>query len=281
MFKISIIFLFAIFINVANAKEFEIFDGTQYSDKPNMAKYGIKPITILYESWIWKNNENRDVPPSAKRVKQLADTYDGKTDYIVIDIENWKVQGHPYRPWVIKNSISKYVQTFDTFKRYFHKSKLGYFGAILPVSNYTASIADHNNKIYKQWVNSNNNMKQLADIVDVAFPSIYTYDKDPKIWDKSFKNKITELRRIYSGKIYAFIWPQYFDHEPAPKYLNLHFIPGEFWKHQLEAAYNTVDGVIIWGGWDFNKRKRLSWDNNAEWFISTKKFIAEKRIISE
>lgn len=257
----------------AHNKEFKVYDGTQYQNRPDMKQYGIKDITILYASRFWDKNQSRKDIPSEKRLKSLAQKYDGKTEMIVLDIEHWKVQGHPLRPWIINESIEKYTETIKLFKSYTTQSRVGYFGGPFPISNYNASIADKNSSLYKTWIEDNSKLTSLANHVDAVFPSVYTYNENIAEWEKSFLRKIENLKRFYNGKVYVFLWPQYFDNKPAPEHLRLEYIDPEFWKHQLEFAKQHVDGVVIWGGWDFKNWRRLDWDNNAEWWLETKKFI--------
>jgi len=252
---------------------FRVFDGTQYINRPDMRKYGIENITILYGFNFWKKNENQDFIPNTKRLIKLARKYDGKSKMIVLDIEHWTVQGHPLRPWIINNSIDKYIKTFNIFKAHAKISKIGYFGGIFPISNYKASIANKESTEYRTWEKDNSKMAGLAKIVDVAFPSVYTYSDDIKLWEKSFLAKVEQLRTKYTGEIFVFLWPQYFDHEPTPEHLQLKFIPADFWYHQLEFAQKHVDGVVIWGGWNFKKWKPRVWDKTAEWWLETKNFI--------
>ncbi|MCW9014366.1 MAG: hypothetical protein OQL06_11330 [Gammaproteobacteria bacterium] len=242
-----------------------------------MRKFGINKITVLYGSRFWDKGESRDDIPTTQRLKKLARKYDGKSRMIVLDIEHWKVQGHPLRPWIINDSIDKYIKTFNIFKTHTKLSKVGYFGGIFPISNYKASIASKESSEYRTWKKDNRKISELAKIVDVAFPSVYTYSDDIKQWEKSFLAKIEQLKTLYTGEIYVFLWPQYFDHSPAPEHLQLKFIPADFWYHQLEFAQKHVNGVVIWGGWDFDKWKPMEWDNNAAWWIETKAFMKDNK----
>ena len=278
MYKILFLFPILILFYSSQTYSFSLYDGTQYRNRPDMRKYGIKNITILYGHRFWGGNSTRVDIPDNERLKYLAKKYDKPGQMIVLDIEHWKVQGHPYKPWIINESIEKYIKIINLFKKNIKYSKVGYFGAILPVSNYKASISDKNSRLYKQWKSDNKKLSKLAKTVDVAFPSVYTYSDNIKLWEKSFLRKIEQLKLIYSGKIFVFLWPQYFDHAPADKHLQLKFIPAKTWRHQLEFSKKHVDGVVIWGGWDFEEWKPMDWDDNAPWWIETKQFINSNQI---
>jgi len=274
VFLISVFILFSSQL-VAKNNSFEIYDGTQYKNRPNMEQYGIKDITILYGSRFWDKGKSREDIPSNKRLKKLARKYDGKTEMIVLDIEHWKVQGHPLRPWIIDKSIKKYTETIKIFKSHTMQSKVGYFGGPFPISNYRASIADKNSSLYKTWIQDNDKLSKLANHVDAVFPSVYTYNENIAEWEKSFLRKVENIKRFHNGKVYVFLWPQYFDNAPAPEHLRLKFMPANFWKHQLEFANKHVDGVVIWGGWDFKKWQPMVWDDNSDWWIETKKVVTK------
>ena len=111
--------------------------------------------------------------------------------------------------------------------------------------------------------------------MDIAFPSVYTYATDPDLWLQSMDGKLAELARIYNGPIYPFLWPQYFDHEPAPLEIRTKFLDPKFWELQLRIACTLTNGAIIWGGWDFKNEKRMDWDSNAAWWIVTKDLLSE------
>jgi len=273
-YKYIFLFLLVSFSFTANSKDkFKIYDGTQYRNKPNFSSYDINNTTILYASRFWKKNQSRNKIPSETTFKELSNRFDGKSEFIVLDIEHWPVQGYPNL--YIRNSINKYKKFYSTAKEHFSKSKLGYFGGPIPISNFTRSIQPKDSKLYKVWSEDNDRLKDLGNSTDILFPSAYTYTESIDDWNIHFHSMLEQAKKFNPKKIYFFLWPQYFDHKPTPKKLHLKFIPSHYWKHQLSMALKHADGVIIWGGWDFKNKDKMNWDDNAEWWIITKEFINE------
>jgi hypothetical protein len=63
----------------------------------------------------------------------------------------------------------------------------------------------------------------------------------------------------------VFLWPEF--HESSEfKYT---FVSGETWGHQLKVACEIADGVVIWGGWDLQKKRAREWDDHASWWKVT------------
>jgi hypothetical protein len=118
-------------------------------------------------------------------------------------------------------------------------------------------------------------VKPIAQLVDISFPSVYTYSADRMVWLKSLHAQVAEARRLFDGPVYVFLWPQYFDHEPADADLRLQYIDGDFWRFQLDEVKKVADGVVIWGGWDFSKGRPAIWVPTAPWWESTKAFVTD------
>jgi len=249
---------------------FRIFDGTMYADKPNLGQYGIEYIKILYSNDFWDKGEKRRDVPAKEKIKRLADIYRDQ-EYVVLDIEQWPTQGHKYRPWIMDESVEKYTYVLKAFKSTAPMVKAGLF--VLPVSNYSKSLAKKGSPLYDEWTKENKRFSSLAKLVDVAFVSSYTYEENWCNWKTSVEAKMQQLRSIYKGEVYLFLWPQYYDHSPAPEHLQLKFIPRDFWRFQLKTAKLMANGVVIWGGWDFKNGRSLKWDDSAEWWHETVEFI--------
>lgn len=259
-------------------KSFVIFDATLYSKKPNLYQHGIKPITVLYGQDFWKKNENNEYLPSDDKLKSLAKKHNIKSRYIVLDVEHWHVQGHPNRPWIMEENSRKYISLFKKFKAYTPGSRVGYFGSILPISNYEKSISPTDSKLHNQWLSENKRMAPLASLIDVAYPAAYTYSTDKALWEESLLAHLAELKKYFKGEVYIFIWPQYFDHAPAPEDIRLKYIPADYWRFQLETIKKHADGIVIWGGWDFDSWQPQTWNNEAEWWQETLSFLKETNI---
>lgn len=252
---------------------FVVYDGTKYRNKPDLASHGIRPIRVLYNNQFWNKGESTDNLPSKRRVEDIAQDLAEAGEWVVIDIEVWPVQGYNRRPWIMEQNIEKYMTVFRWIKDVDPSLTVGYFGRVPITSNYKGSIMDPASAEYAKWQSDNDRMKPLAALVDVAFPSAYTYSDDRVQWKKSLLAKIRETRRIFDGHIFVFLWPQYFDHAPAPKQIRLQYMPADFWRFQLETAKQYADGIVIWGGWDFGEWRPQQWDDEAPWWQVTKTFM--------
>lgn len=249
---------------------FRVFEATKYRERPAMSEYGIEELGLLYDHQFWNKKENRNNIPRDEVIQKLAKRY-SKYEYIVLDIEHWKTQGYRYRPWIPQENIRKYIHVFNEFKKHAPDSKIGYFAKV-PVSNYKLSLQKRGDDKYQFWIDENQKMKPIADIVDVAFPSTYTYEKNWCKWEQSFISKINEMKKIHKGEFFPFIWPQYHE-KPVDKSIRLEYIDYNFWLFQLATTRKYADGVVIWGGWDFDKWTRKTWSNQTEWWAATKFFM--------
>jgi hypothetical protein len=118
-----------------------------------------------------------------------------------------------------------------------------------------------------------NNPIGLADKVDLLFPSLYTFYDDAAGWDLYAKGNIDEARR-YGKLAYPFLWMQY--HNSTPRGWQL--LAPEYFAHQVEWCLDNADGVVLWGGYDASG-KGLPWDENAAWWVATKKVLVERGVL--
>ncbi len=264
----------------AQAKEFIVYDATQYEHKPDLRRYGIMPMPVLYDQWAYNDRSAKykkenlpDRAMLAARVKKEARS----SGVIVLDFESWPVMGYSNMPWVMSRSAEKYVNVLRWVKSDVPKIKVGFFG-IVPPSDYLATIAEPSSRRYQQWIRDNNLVKAIANEIDIAFPSVYTYSADRSLWKRSLRAQVSEARRLFGGAVYVFIWPQYFDHAPADPELWLKYMDGEFWRFQLDEVRAVADGVVVWGGWDFERNRPAKWDPNAAWWQETKRFSESNKL---
>ena len=257
---------------------FSVYDATLYKNKPDLTKYGVQKLTVFYTQHVWRDADDRDAPPSFEGIIRRLKKANAKPgEMIVLDFEHWPLQGYRYKPWIYQTSLLNYIETIKRFKYHRPDVQFGFFG-VVPVNNYKRSIQPVDSKAYQIWRGDVQRLNPLTNHIDVAFPVAYTYDDSPELWTRYLHAGLKEARSIYKGKVYPFIWPQYFDHAPTPPNLRLKYLNSTFWRHQLEAVYNNADGVVIWGGWDFANRQAAIWDDKAEWWLATKQFLRDHAI---
>lgn len=234
---------------------FDVYDGSVYKYKPDMSKYGIKPILILYDNVFWDKGEDRKelnrrkIIEAAKKIPPAS--------IVCMDIEHL--------------NADKLKEVALLVKKYAPQAKIGFYG--IPMREYWASIADKNSRQYKDWVKKNEQYAALINEVDILFPSLYTFYPFSAQWEKYAIENIKQAK-IYGKPVYPFLWPQYHD----STILKGSYINGDLWQLELETCYKYADGIVVWGGWDMNAWKAEDWKEDTIWWTVTKKFIASKKI---
>jgi hypothetical protein len=257
--------------NAAQEKNFRVFDCTTYPHKPDLTRFGVETIRIIYgnemfgiplETYFKRFGigQKPDTLPSANWLSKLGNIYQTEP-LVVLDYEGLKaydVAKDKYR-----NDIGEYVWIVQQFKAGKRQkgSMVGYYGV--------PPIADLGRVVYGKPTSSlradNDILKPLVDTVDVLFPSLYTRDPDPNDWLNIAAGTLAEARRISQGKpIFAFIWPRY--HE-MNKVLGGKPIPSKLWRQQLEYLYENADGIVIWDG------NQNLWNEDWPWWQETKVFL--------
>ena len=253
--------------------QFRIFDATFYTNKPDLRKFGIKKIPVMYSGLIWDRNEDRINLPREERVAVLAREIaaNAQNTFAVIDIEHW--------PWVehkgdVPLGMKKLITVLEWFKKYAPSVSFGYYAAP-PVPDFDSANAVETTWRYIRWQKQNEQIALLAQASQVLFPSLYSFSTNREQWVKSAISHIREARRYGTGvPVYVFLWPQY--HE-ITRDRALEFVDKEFWRIQLETAKQYADGIVIWGGWDLKKNRTMIWDDSAPWWVETILFLSKSQ----
>ncbi|MCS6325939.1 MAG: hypothetical protein H8K06_02430 [Nitrospira sp.] len=254
--------------NLQNSKSFIVFDGTLYSDKPDLSAYGLQPIAIGYSAKFgseWYKQADR--LPNIDAVKAVARDAKQGGQMIVLDIEHWPLKGSPE---LIRNSLKKYLAVLEWVRNAAPGLVVGYYGAP-PIRDYWRAIKDPSSYEHRTWMEENDQIRSLASAVDVYVPSLYTFYADQEGWRKYALAQIQEARRYGNGKpVYVLLWPQYHD---SNRFIGGHYLSEDYWKLELETAKQHADGIVIWGGWDLKSNRPAKWDENAAWWTVTKEFM--------
>ncbi len=259
-------------------KKFIIYNALLYGKTPDLTQYGFKQFFIFYEDDLVTKGINRSTgveegAPDLKKIKAAA--LKSKQDPnipVCLDIESWTLDDAH-----VKNSLLKYMDVLNTFKRYNNLSKIGYYGVFphpSPHKEYWYENEMRAGIIMKRWNETNNNVKEVGLNVNIFFPSFYTRNKDLKIWKKIVQEKVAKIKSIRKdAKIYGFVWPQYYsDDQP------FNFIDQEQWKFQLETLYQYCDGIVIWSHYLGPNNKPIDFDYKMPWFQTTLQFINKYKI---
>ena len=251
---------------VSSKRQFAVFDATGFTQKPDLGQYGLKPITVVYPNLMWEGNKVPDTTslPDSSRINAFARLASQSTSVLVIDIEHWPLTGDP---GTVAESVKKYQTVIKWFKASAPSLKVGFYG-VVPIPDYWDSLQEKDSPQSAAWRKENDSLASIAQLVDVLFPSVYTFYEDRNGWSKSAIAQIQEARRYVGGKpVYVFLWPQY--HDSNKKLANT-FLPGDYWRMELETARKYADGVVIWCC-----SNRQAWDDKAPWWLETQGFLKE------
>jgi hypothetical protein len=236
---------------------FQVYESLLYGSQSVFQDAGLKHVKIIYTSDIWRQNEDMKEPDEAL-VRSAARNIVYTGTPVVIDIEHWALTGDEA---LVSASIAKYISVVDWMKQERPEITFGYYGT-LPVRNYWAPVGNNG---MDEWQKQNERLLMLGEHVDAVFPSIYTFYEDQNGWITYAKANIQEARR-YGKPVYPFLWPEY---HSSNAQLTGTDVTGNYWRRQLDLCKEYADGFVIWGGW------KRTWNDNAPWWIATKKFLSE------
>jgi len=243
-------------VSAAPNRGFVVFDALLYKGKPDLQALGM-PRMIQVNSPHGVTRQDGVVDDQVRST--LKDWHDYK-GAIFLDYEIWWTFHVPEAE--VSASIAKLAQTLHLAHQSAPAAQIGYYD-IIPCWDYWGIVKNDQAKI-QEWQNCNARISELADHVDMVMPSLYTFYNDPQGWD-TYAAALLSAARRYHKPVYAFLWPEF--HE-SNRLLKGHNLPGNFWRHELDFCKSRADGVVIWGGW------QEQWDENADWWIETKRFLA-------
>lgn len=261
---------------------FPLFDAMLFERRLGAPDVGMSRIYVTdREFWDGQYPNFKTDEPSERRCRAFARRIAPRKCPVVIDIEHWPTDVRHATEAEVRTSLQKLIAVLDWMRDERPELKLGLYG-ILPSRDYWTPVSYLQAKAlgaatpparlaqlearYNEWVRSNDLVRGiLADKIDFVCPSIYTFYDDQAGWELYARANIAEAKK--AGKpVYPFLWMEYHEEGPIP---GGGFIPGDFWRRQLDLCHQTADGAIIWGGW---KRR---WDEKAPWWVETKAFLQQ------
>ncbi|MEY8879033.1 MAG: hypothetical protein AB9M60_21160 [Leptothrix sp. (in: b-proteobacteria)] len=253
----------------SGGKNFSIYHSLVYRGQPDLEGAGIRKVRIIDRDVLTENKADPQI--DARRVQALVPSIPQNQTPLILDFEQFSTSGDPQ---AVNRSIGKLNEIAAAFRAAQPGLKIGHYG-VLPVRDYWRSLSqDRRNGPFRDWQIQNDRLKQLEQHVDVLFPSLYTFYEDQEGWRKFAVSQICEARRISDKPVIVFLWPEYHD---SNQKVQGRFIPGDYWKMQLETAYRYADGIVIWGGYDIKNRRPHDWDEQAAWWQQTVAFMKKMR----
>jgi len=246
---------------------FKVFDATLYSDKPDLAALGIQHLTLVEPMRWWKGAATTD-DALREATKQNTVPLLQTQEPVVIDLELPLAGNSP----AAQQNVARYLNTIDWMRAAGYNKPLSFY-ASLPLRDYWRALQGPGKAPYRAWQEENDKLAPIVAKVDALYPSLYTFYPKQDEWVTYAKANIAEARRIGRGRpVYPFLWPQYHD---SAKALAHHEIEPDYWLRQLRTMRENADGLVIWGGYDFDNRKRAPWREDAAWWRATRQFLAE------
>jgi hypothetical protein len=249
---------------------FIAYDATRYGENPDLTKYGLTDVTVVYESSMWPAGASKSEPNTS----YIANTYIPKIrsknpKLLIIDIETWKFTSS-MTATQITATINKFKKVVDVFRRGLPNTKLGFY-LVMPERNWLAPCGDPGKYASRMasWHERNLKLKPLAAVVDVIVPSLYTFYGDATsqaCWPKYAAANIKEAR-TFGKPVIPFLWMKY-------QSTGLQ-IPSYFFRKQLDTVYPLADGLAIWSMASSNER----WSYSAPWWLETAKFLQAQKLV--
>ncbi len=247
----------------------------------NMPVFGERPA-VLYEQAFYPGGQQTATGLPTDLGMQYA-VQTAKAQYyhpalpatdelLIVDVERWHVW-----PWVQgsahRTSVEKYANVARRIKAASNQPVCVY--SIAPsagILHANWSVTDP--AVRAAWTtHSDVTAEVLVPEVDALCPALYTYyggetafqlDQAITQWEVYARETIAEARRMAPGKpVYAFAWPQY---HSGGMYKDYRLLEDRYWRAQLELLRELADGVILWGGWNFDTNRQANFDPNASWY---------------
>jgi hypothetical protein len=250
----------------ATATTFQARDAMRQINKPDLSVYGLRKVTVAYESSLWPAGASRSQPdPNYIAKYYIPKIRNSNPDAIIIDIEVWRITTTSTSA-EISAFITKFKKVISVFRTHMPNTKIGIY-MWMPERNWLAPCGEPEKRASRTaaWHRRNLKLQPLADAVDIIIPTLYTFYNDPAsiaCWPNYAKANIAEAR-IYGKPVWPFLWMKYREIGG--------WIPSTFWRKQLETVYSLADGFVIW-----SKAGDDTWSSTAPWWVQTKDFLDDK-----
>jgi hypothetical protein len=247
---------------LAAGDRFPVFDGLLHRDKPSARRLGLEPLTAVAHVWRPGVSE-MDVDESAVRAAVTRVPFTERT--IFLDIEVWELLRVPRH--IRDDSILKFTHVAEAVKDARPDLTFGFYGVIPPITYWP--LQNRTLPEFQEWIDANAAMQPLAKLVDVVFPSLYTFYDDHPGWI-TYATQTLNAARQFKKPIYPFLCFEYHDSNPR---LRDHEIVTSAWRDQLRFCRANADGVVLWGGYMRNWRDTAPW-----WRVVQDEFGVESKL---
>ncbi len=192
---------------------------------------GISPLRVLMERELWDDGEDRSVPNLAK-IEEVAKTIP-PNQLVCVNIEQWETADE------LRKNIPDVVKAI----RDNCECLLGLY-SMVPSRLFGMSIAPSDDPGRIAWRRWNYEMRDITELMDVIFPSLYTLTKDPELWVR-FADSILIEAGQYGLPVIPFAWwvyhSQVVDSDQAGQP-----VEDDYWRLQLQYIRQHADSVVLW-----------------------------------
>lgn len=223
-------------------REFYIFDQwAAYKGKPDVMSPKCSRLLLAYESFVLEEDLETISPTKIETQSNIA-KINGITT-ISADVEHW------YSSRDAESIKAGLTEIFNLFKQNIPGCNVGNYG--VPVMNlnvFRHGVKDWTEEqILERWLSDSRRRMPAAEVSDVLYPSLYTMNDDITQYEKDVRTTADYIRTNYPGKkIFAYVWPQYYNLHSSPKDLYQQVMPADQWTRVLEVCFENFDGVVLW-----------------------------------
>ena len=240
----------------AQEKEFVVYDRLAYPGKPDLTADGLAPIKLIYEAHLLTDGQIDMDKINAR----IAEANEAGIKAVSTDIESW-YWGGKYTTEMLKDSLNK---VFEAFRNGIDGVSVGNYGVPIGSLNIARNVEHNIGKTDEEILaklKSANNRLAAGEVSDVLYPSFYIYNPDVEQWIEDLKTTVAYIKEHYPDKkIVGYIWSQYYDWKTNPYYMQ--FISEEKFLQMLDAAYEHLDGVVLWAhGRDTDNKTKVQWED--------------------
>ena len=234
--------------------QFLVFDGTYFTNKPDLSSYGIQPLNLVYESTLFSADLSGDAMPQTAAIQSVANACMTAQGITVLDVERWI--GLP-------NAAGLYVQLASSLKAACPGLKLGYY-SVVPERDYwraiTASTATH-------FSSGSRKTSNFSPLPTRSITCSLRCTHSTTIRQAGWRTPRRILPKPAGWLTENLCTPFSGLTTTSPiLYWEAHLSPPDFWRLELDTVRQLADGVVIWGGGG-------NWDPNAPWWLVTQQFL--------
>ena len=251
----------------ATGREFYIFDQwAAYKGKPDVLHAKCSRLLIAYEAFLLGEDDKN----SADEITDWETISDKKiqTQIGIAKLNNITTISADVEHWYTSRDAEGIKAGLKTI---FDKFKEGIPGC--SVGNYGVPVMDLNimrfglkgwteEQILERWKSDSQRRMPAAEVSDVLYPSMYIMNDDLTQYEKDVKITANYIRTNFPGKkIYAYVWPQFYNLHSEPKDFYQEFLTSEQWTRVLEACFESFDGIVLWCHGNGPDDQPVSWSD--------------------